>query len=76
MALDFNQLLTVEQKRSILTQRIQQFAVEAYQHHLNTISAESLGDAEALAVAQQALISLESAINANQAELDALPAAE
>ena len=40
MAIDFAALLTDEQKRTILEQRISQFAVEAYQHSLNRKSAE------------------------------------
>lgn len=76
MALDFNELLTADQKRSILTQRIQQFAVEAYQHHLNAATAESLGNEEAAAASAAALVELEAAISANQTELDSLPDTE
>jgi hypothetical protein len=72
MALDFNELLSADQKRGILAQRIQQFAVEAYQHHLNAATAESLGNEEAVAASQEALVTLEAAIAANQAELDSL----
>jgi hypothetical protein len=72
MALDFNELLSADQKRGILTQRIQQFAVEAYQHHLNATTAESLGNEDAVAASQEALVTLEAAIAANQAELDSL----
>lgn len=73
MALDFNELLTTEQKRDVLTQRVQQFALEAYQHHLNATTAEALGNDEAAAASQEALVSLEAAITVNQAALDALP---
>lgn len=35
MSIDFNSLLTVEERTSVVTQRIQQLAVEAYQLSLN-----------------------------------------
>ena len=35
MSIDFNSLLTVDERTSVVTQRIQQLAVEAYQLSLN-----------------------------------------
>lgn len=35
MSIDFNSLLTVEERKAVTTQRIQQLAVEAYQLSLN-----------------------------------------
>jgi hypothetical protein len=35
MSIDFNSLLTVEERKSVVTQRVQQLAVEAYQLTLN-----------------------------------------
>lgn len=72
MAIDYTTLLTAEQKRNILSQRISQFAAEAYQHTLNKQTCESLGDAEGVEAADKALTILDAAITTHQAELDAL----
>lgn len=74
MALDYAALLTDEQKRNILSQRIAQFASEAYQHNLNKQTCESLNDADGIAAADKALGILEAAITTHQAELAAIPA--
>ena len=76
MSINFDALLTNEQKRQILEQRIQQFAVEAYQITLNTRLAETTGDDEAKANGEITLTTLENAINLYVAELDALPTPE
>jgi len=76
MTIDYTSLLTAEQKRSILQQRIAQFAAEAYQHSLNKTTCESLEDNAGVENADKALAILEAAIATHQAELDALPAAE
>ena len=72
MAIDFNNLLTPDQKRDLLTQRIQQFATEAYQHELNRQIAETVNDEQALLQAESALATLETAITVHEAELDGL----
>ena len=72
MAIDFNNLLTHEQKRDLLAQRIQQFATEAYQHELNRQIAVSVDDEQAVTQSEQALSTLEVAITVHQAELDGL----
>jgi hypothetical protein len=65
--MDYSALLTDDQKRSILEQRIAQFASEAYQHTLNKSVA---GDnAEAVQAADDALAILENAITVHQEEL-------
>lgn len=72
--MDYSSLLSDEQKRSILTQRIAQFATEAYQHEINKKMA---GDnAEAVAAADEALVILDNAIEIHQEELAKLPATE
>lgn len=76
MSIDYAALLTDEQKRKILEQRIAQFATEAYQHTLNKATCEALNDAEGIAFVDKALVTLEAAITTHQAELAALPAAE
>ena len=72
MAIDFSAILTPEQKRQLLTQRIEQFAGEAYQHELNRQIAEQVFDADAVTSAEAALVTLETAINVHQSELDSL----
>ena len=75
MAIDYAALLTDEQKRSILEQRIAQFASEAYQHTLNKKVAGN--NPEAVAAADEALAILNNAITVHQAELAKLtPAGE
>jgi hypothetical protein len=76
MAIDYTTLLTAEQKRNILQQRIGQFAAEAYQHSLNKATCEALGDADGVENADKALGILDAAINTHSAELAALGDAE
>jgi hypothetical protein len=76
MAIDYTALLTAEQKRGILQQRIAQFAAEAYQHSLNKVTCEALSDSDGVAVADKALEILEAAINTHSAELAGLEGAE
>ena len=65
--MDYSALLTDDQKRSILEQRIGQFAAEAWQH---TINKQVAGDnAEAVAAADEALAILDNAIKIHQDEL-------
>lgn len=77
MALDYSSLLTDEQKKSILEQRLAQFAAEAYQHTLNKEVAKD--NEEAVKAADDALAILDKAIAVHQEELAKLapaPAAE
>ena len=69
MAIDYTALLTAEQKKNILNQRISQFAAEAWQHELNKQTCEQLGDEAGVVSALNALATLEAAINVHQAEL-------
>lgn len=65
--MDYSSLLSNEQKRSILEQRIAQFAAEAYQHSINK---QVAGDnAEAVTAADEALAILDNAIKIHQDEL-------
>lgn len=70
MAIDYSGLLSPEQKQELLTQRIQQFAAEAYQHQLNKQIAESIGDTESVKQADYSLATLETAITIYQTELN------
>lgn len=76
MTIDYNALLSVEQKRQILEQRIAQFASEAYQHSLNKKSLEAVEDTNGVESANKSIQVLEAAITVHKAELEALPAAE
>jgi poly-D-alanine transfer protein DltD len=68
--MDYSALLTTEQKKAILEQRIAQFAAEAYQHDLNKKLAKD--NEEAVTAADNALVTLEAAINLHQDELNKL----
>jgi len=70
MTIDFSKLLTDEQKRSLLQQRIEQFASEAYQHELNRQIAEKVNDTESAALSVASLVTLETAITVHQEQLD------
>jgi hypothetical protein len=72
MAIDYSSLLTDEQKKSILEQRIAQFASEAYQHTLNKQTCESINDEAGVEAADKALTILEAAIDTHKAELATL----
>ena len=65
--MDYASLLTNDQKRSILEQRLAQFASEAYQHTLNKEVAKD--NAEAVLAADDALAILDNAITVHQEEL-------
>lgn len=74
MAIDYSSLLTNEQKRNVLNQRISQFAAEAWQHELNKRTCEQIGDTAGVENANNALTVLEAAIGVHQTELAAIPA--
>ena len=68
MAIDYSGLLSPEQKQALLTERIQQFAAEAYQHQLNKQIAEAIGDTESAKQADYSIATLETAITVYQTE--------
>jgi hypothetical protein len=69
MTIDFSALLTTEQKRSLLEERIIQFAAEGYQHTINKATVLA-GDPDAdVSSFDQAISTLSTAIEAHQAEL-------
>lgn len=72
MAINYEDLLTVEQKRQILEQRITQFASEAWQHELNKQTCQAVGDTEGIESADNALTILGAAIAVHQAKLTEL----
>jgi hypothetical protein len=74
MAIDYSSLLTNEQKKNLLNQRISQFASEAWQHELNKQTCEQLGDESGVESANNALTILDAAISVHQAQLAEIPA--
>jgi hypothetical protein len=76
MSNTFSAYLTDEQKRGIIAQRIQQFAVEGYQISINRKVAETTGNQEVISEIDKNIETLTSVIAAYQAELDALPVSE
>lgn len=76
MAIDFEKLLTNQQKAGLISQRIQEFAAQAYQLTLNKATVEELQqeDAEAnIENIDRDLAVLEKAIDFHQAELAKIP---
>ena len=76
MSNEFSAYLTDEQKRGIILQRIQQFAVEGYQISINRKVAETNGDETVVTEIDKNIATLAQVIAAYQAELDALPQTE
>jgi len=80
MSIDFNSLLTVDERTSVVTQRIQQLAVEAYQLslNLNVINAQEEPNEQAQTEINSNLNLLEQMISVYKQELDTLvvPVAE
>lgn len=70
--INFDEILTAEQKRELLQARLNQFAAEAYQHELNRQLGVSLENNELVDASEKALGELEAAINVHKSELDAL----
>lgn len=73
MSTDYSSLISNEEKRNILNQRIAQFAAEAYQHRLNKQTFEKLDDKAGVENSEKTLATLQAAIEVHQAELDSLP---
>jgi hypothetical protein len=67
--LDYNQLLTSEQKLEILKNRLTQFASEAYQVNLNLQTAEKVAEPDQIQKIRDNLKLLETAIGVHQEEI-------
>lgn len=78
MSIDFNTLLTTEERKAVVTQRVQQLAVEAYQLtlNLNVLNAQTEPNEQALAEINNNLNLLEQMITVYKAELDSLGVSE
>jgi hypothetical protein len=72
MAIDYSKYITDDQKKKLISDRLAQFAAEAYQHSINAQVAASLGNEEGVENAESALAILEAAINTHEAELESL----
>jgi hypothetical protein len=64
-----NDFVSDETKIEIVTNRLSQFASEAYQYQLNLKTAEAIGASEQIESIKKSLIALESAIKVHQEEL-------
>lgn len=72
MTIDYNSLLTLDQKINLIESRIQQFAAEAYQYELSLKTAKELGSEEQVEQILNLISSLEIAIRVHQEELKLL----
>lgn len=78
MSIDFNSLLTVDERKAVVTQRVQQLAVEAYQLSLNqnVLNAQTEPNEQALTEIGNNLALLEEMISVYKQELDSLGESE
>jgi hypothetical protein len=76
MTIDFASLLPVEERREVLTKRIQQLAAEGYQHHINRLAAQRNNKPELVTEADTAMQELRTVIETYQQELNSLPPAK
>lgn len=76
MSINFDALLSDEQKRLILKQRLEQFVVEAYQVTLNIRVAEANGDENSVLEGNKTLGILENAVAIYTEELNSVPVTE
>jgi hypothetical protein len=74
MSIDFNALLTAEEKQNIVVNKIKNYAAEAYQVTLNkeALSKNPEANADGIAESDKALLNLEEAINVYKTELESL----
>jgi len=76
MTVDFASLLPIEERREVLTKRIQQLAAEGYQHHVNRLAAQRNNKPELVNEADVAMSQLAIVIETYQQELNNLPPAK
>ena len=67
--MDYSLLLTLEQKKSLLEGRIQQFASEAYQYTLNLKTAQAVGTENQIESIKKSIEVIDLAIKIHQKEL-------
>lgn len=78
MSIDFNSLLTLDERKAVVTQRIQQLSVEAYQLTLNlkVVNAQPEPNEQAVTEITSNLGLLEQMISVYNQELDSLGESE
>jgi hypothetical protein len=64
---EFN--IPTEIKEQLIAERLQALNLEGYQHELNKKAAEAVGNAEAVAQADEAITIIKNAITVHEAEL-------
>lgn len=69
MTMNFSDFLSVEQKRSLLEQKIVQFAAEGYQHTINKQVAIAAGKLQEAEYADEQINIIKTAIETYQSEL-------
>jgi hypothetical protein len=74
MSIDFNSLLTVDERKAVVTQRVQQLAVEAYQLTLNlkVVNAQEQPSEQAITEITNNLNLLEQMLSTYSEELSVL----
>ena len=72
MTINYDALLTGEQKQNILQQRISQMAAEAWQLEINKKALQKTGDTQSLEMCDKSISSIETAITVFQEELEKL----
>ena len=73
MTVDFSSLLPIDERREVLTKRIQQLAAEGYQHNINRLAAQRNNKPELVTEADTAMRELAVVIETYQQELNTLP---
>jgi hypothetical protein len=76
MAIDFNEILTVDQKRQILEQRILQYAAARYENVINKEIAEKTENQAGIDEAEKNILTCETGITVHKEHLDSLPPVE
>lgn len=72
MTINYDALLTSEQKQGILQQRISQMAAEAWQLEINKKAFLKTGDTQSVELCDRSIASIETAIGVYQAEMASL----
>ena len=72
MPINYDAILTVEQKQELLKTRIQQFALDAYSLELGKTIQENLNNDQAVQNIEQRINDLEIAITVHEQELNSL----
>lgn len=72
MTIDYNSLLSAEEKTGIINQRLKQIANEVYQQEMNRRTCEAIGDEQGIEAIDKSLKALEAAYSVHKDELATL----